>query len=702
MPTYKTPDVYVEEISIFPPSVAEVETAVPAFIGYTERDTYKGKSYRNKPRRVTSLAEYKEIFGGGPSLKIKEVKLKDDNTVEDVEFEDQYYMYDSLELFYANGGGKCYIVSVGIFPATISITDLEKGLKQLELEDEPTLILFPDAPLMDKGKGTGTDLYALQQAALKQAAELMDRFVIMDLLLNPSDDDKTKFQEFRDNVGINNLKYGAAYMPYLKTALPKTVRYNDLLDSSGNSVLKKPAVVDLTALTESTEVRARIQSYKNLLSFKRAIATLTTPDSKQLNDVNAAYKAISKEFYDAESAQKKAKFNDLLTYIYGLLKAVNNAEALTNSYVTQLKGNSDTLAIGTAIENGSFEKYITVTTTDAAEMQAALLNLNKYIISARTANPVLTTVQQFLVNPGNIKATKSDDTDVGSSTNPYVFSASWGDAFKKVDALNAASVTAVYGASGNTVTANLETAEPKFQEEFKLIRNFINDLLTAAGSMALTLEDSITMEVPAYKDIRETIAQEVATIPPSGTIAGVYSYVDRTRGVWKAPANVSLNSVIDVTEKIDNKAQEELNVDVVAGKSINAIRPFAGKGVLVWGARTLAGNDNEWRYISVRRFFNMVEESCKKSTYWAVFEPNDANLWIKVKAMIENYLIEKWRDGALAGAKPEHAFFVNVGLGKTMTAQDILEGRLIIEIGMAVVRPAEFIILRFMHKMQES
>ena len=135
---------------------------------------------------------------------------------------------------------------------------------------------------------------------------------------------------------------------------------------------------------------------------------------------------------------------------------------------------------------------------------------------------------------------------------------------------------------------------------------------------------------------------------------------------------------------------------------MNAIRSFAGKGTLVWGARTLAGNDNEWRYVSVRRFFNMVEESVKKSTYWAVFEPNDANTWIKVKSMIENYLIQKWRDGALAGAKPEQAFFVKVGLGQTMTAQDILEGRMNVEIGMAVVRPAEFIILKFSHKMQES
>jgi len=155
-------------------------------------------------------------------------------------------------------------------------------------------------------------------------------------------------------------------------------------------------------------------------------------------------------------------------------------------------------------------------------------------------------------------------------------------------------------------------------------------------------------------------------------------------------------------EAFGNQQQEDLNVDVSAGKSINAIRPFTGKGTLVWGARTLAGNDNEWRYISVRRLFNMVEQSVKLSTNWAVFEPNDANTWIRVKAMIENYLTNLWKAGALAGASPDAAFFVNIGIGTTMSAVDILEGRMNIEIGMAAVRPAEFIVLKFSHKLQES
>ncbi len=187
------------------------------------------------------------------------------------------------------------------------------------------------------------------------------------------------------------------------------------------------------------------------------------------------------------------------------------------------------------------------------------------------------------------------------------------------------------------------------------------------------------------------------TVPPSGAIAGIYSMIDNTRGVWKAPANCNINSITGVSVIIDSKMQEVMNVDVVNGKSINAIRSFSGKGTLVWGARTLDGNSNEWRYISVRRLFIMVEESTKKATFPFVFEPNDANTWVKIRAMLENYLTILWRKGALAGAKPEHAFFVKCGLGQTMTAQEILEGKLIVEIGMAAARPAEFIILQLSH-----
>ncbi|MCX2743868.1 phage tail sheath subtilisin-like domain-containing protein [Mangrovivirga sp. M17] len=236
------------------------------------------------------------------------------------------------------------------------------------------------------------------------------------------------------------------------------------------------------------------------------------------------------------------------------------------------------------------------------------------------------------------------------------------------------------------------------------------------GTTSVTIPTSITGGV-TLDDTTENIAQDFnsvyvavksyvtqfkVTLPPSSAVAGVYARVDNDRGVWKAPANVSISNIESPTIKVTNDFQDGLNIDPNSGKSINAIRTFTGRGTLVWGARTLAGNDNEWRYVPVRRFFNFAEESIKKATGRFVFEPNDKNTWTMVKTMIENFLILQWREGALAGEKPQHAFYVKVGLNQTMTAEDILNGFMNVEIGMAVVRPAEFIILKFSHKMQES
>lgn len=202
-----------------------------------------------------------------------------------------------------------------------------------------------------------------------------------------------------------------------------------------------------------------------------------------------------------------------------------------------------------------------------------------------------------------------------------------------------------------------------------------------------------------YFRARSALRNIPCNMPPSPAMVGIYARVDAARGVWKAPANVGVNSIIKPTRILTDEEQGRLNIDSLAGKSINVIRAFTGRGIIVWGSRTLAGNDNEWRYIPVRRFFNMVEESSKNASAQFVFEPNDRNTWTRVRSMIENFLTLQWRAGALMGTTPEEAYYVRVGLNETMTEIDILEGRMIIEIGMAVVRPAEFIILQFSHKM---
>jgi len=217
------------------------------------------------------------------------------------------------------------------------------------------------------------------------------------------------------------------------------------------------------------------------------------------------------------------------------------------------------------------------------------------------------------------------------------------------------------------------------------------------------LTDATNPDTALYGAVRARLEAHTVVLPPGAALAGVYASVDRNRGVWKAPANVSLAATANppFAVAIDKALNDFMNVHTT-GKSINALRQFEGRGPMVWGARTLAGNDNEWRYVNVRRFFNFVEESTKKASAPFVFEPNDANTWSKVRGMIENFLTLQWRAGALQGAKADDAFYVKVGLGETMTAQDVLEGRMNVEIGMAVVRPAEFIVLNFYHKKPEA
>ena len=234
--------------------------------------------------------------------------------------------------------------------------------------------------------------------------------------------------------------------------------------------------------------------------------------------------------------------------------------------------------------------------------------------------------------------------------------------------------------------------------------NCVNDAETNItinlGGQLISLRELKEGNRPLYRFVRKYLQGRLVSLPPCGAVAGVYVTTDRNRGVWKSPVNLSLVGITEPVVTIDNRKQEILNDDPDSGKSINSIRTFTGKGIQVWGARTLAGNDNEWRYVPVSRFLIMVRESLHKSAFWVVFEPNEDQTWSKVRAMIENYLIEKWQNGALAGIHAHLAFYVKCGLGSTMTDQDILDGRIIVEVGLAMLRPSEFIVFRLSYQLK--
>ena len=239
----------------------------------------------------------------------------------------------------------------------------------------------------------------------------------------------------------------------------------------------------------------------------------------------------------------------------------------------------------------------------------------------------------------------------------------------------------------NKKDSDKEDAKVLTEADIKLVKNDLHNALLQNWS--------------EYKLLAKKVKDYLNLLPPSAAMAGIYTMVDSTRGVWKAPANVSVNYVNKPSVVIDNKAQEELNMPM-NGKAVNAIRSFVGEGVKVWGARTLDGNSQDWRYINVRRTMSFLEHSVKNAARAYVFEPNDANTWINMKCMIENFLRSVWKRGGLAGATPEDAYSVHVGLGDTMTPEDILEGIMRITVLVAISRPAEFIEITFQQQMQKS
>ena len=482
MANYRSPGVYVEEVSLLPPSVAEVESAVPAFVGYTEKATNLiADDLLKVPTPINSLGDFEQLFGGPEAEDPANIVIDVDELVTgttttgynvtitlDKPNMSKHILYHAIKHFYANGGGKCYIVSVGKHAAGVSKSDIEEGLDLVKNEDTPTMIVVPEAVYLN----SQTDFDSVNQAMIKQAADMKDRFAIMDTYI---------------------------------TTVPKT-----------------------TSSVESADVGP----------------TLTgIPGDGPIRRFGAVY------------------YPHLLT---------------TYEYEFDF----DAITLGTHTVMGAAPSG----TDRSGEALGALKN-----------------------------------------------------------------------------TASL-----------------------------------------MYNTIKAEYGKYSVVLPPSAAMAGIYSRVDRDRGVWKAPANVGVFGVKKPLVSVARAEHDKLNINSDTGKSVNAILSVPGFGTMVMGARTLDGNDNEWKYVNVRRFFSVVEESIKKSTSWAIFEPNTASTWVKVKAMIENYLYLQWRDGALAGATPEEAYEVRIGLGSTMNSVDILEGRMIVEIGMAVSRPAEFIILRFEQMMQTS
>ncbi|MFZ5636420.1 MAG: phage tail sheath family protein [Pseudomonadota bacterium] len=223
----------------------------------------------------------------------------------------------------------------------------------------------------------------------------------------------------------------------------------------------------------------------------------------------------------------------------------------------------------------------------------------------------------------------------------------------------------------------------------------IREALRSGRPVESTADAALRSISPIYAEILRQVQSLAGLLPPSGAMAGVYATNDAEAGVWQAPANVGIVGADSLPIELTDSQQAPLNVDAITGKSINAIRFFNGQGILVWGARTLDGNSEDWRYLAVRRAAIFLEQSMKRIACAHAFSPNDANTWSAVQAAIVAFLTEVWKRGGLQGATPADAFRVTVGLGETMTSDDLLDGVMRVTALVALTHPAEFIVITF-------
>lgn len=646
MSAMKTPGVYVVEKSAFPNSVVEVATAVPAFIGYTERAINGTKSLLKTPWRISSMAEFVQYFGGAPAPSFS---------------------------FAALQTGTSFL---GI-DANPSLKDVKSNTKKVldAVAKAGTDKATADAATAGAAKDQAT---AAAAVSAKAAAALAGPYAIaakdLSLVLKAA-----------------TVTTGGA----VATAADKVT-------TTVTAVMATPATK--TAADLKTDVEALVAAINAVTASadpkpeadKPAEGDKPEGDKPVVAAPAAANADLPVKYYSVQRTDTYSLYYNMRLFFANgggpcyIVSVGNYKDDVTGE---KLRGGIDTLlneqeptmiVVPEAVKLASPQECYDIQT--AALMHCGI-NMNRVaILDVYNGDKAITDPVAGDVITKFREKIGTEFLDYAAAYYPWLHTSIVPD--------NELSFR-------NIATAGISAFKDVLFAGTPRLDTYINKILATPDE-----NDDITHKVlfkqsPIYATIVKAMVEQVNLLPPSAAMAGVYTLTDHTKEVWKAPANTGLANVISTAVNISYNDQENLNVPL-DGKAINAIRYFTGEGIKVWGARTLDGNSLDWRYINVRRTMIMLEESIKNAAKAFVFDPNVANTWVIVRSTISNFLNGIWKRGGLAGAVPEDAFSVHVGLGDTMTPEDVLEGIMRITVLVAISRPAEFIEITFMQQMQKS
>jgi hypothetical protein len=651
MAEYLSPGVYIEEFEIGAKPIEGVSTSTAGFLGETERGP-------TVPTLVTSWLEYQRVFGGY--------------------FGDAKYLPYAVQGFFDNGGSRCFIgrvVKAGEAPAsTARATLTHDGTHTLTVEavGEGS---FGNRIAVDVSKGT-----------------------------------------------MNGFKLTVFYW---KTS--PSVPYNPLIDTT---TTPRPSVVEVfddieVSSSSSSWYEKKVNRLSNLIRLvKNPGDTGETPlisgSAQAGNDktitlattasgTNGIYTGLQIEITEGPGAGQVRKITDYV--------GSSKVATVSPDWTTNPASDSAYIIHQYCALNGGFESFFTE--GDAESGAAASITLAD---TASSANDIYVPAEIEIVS-GTGKGQVRTISDYEGSSRTATVSEAWTDPpdstsryriydnspvitradYERTDTNNPGErkglsgfeevdeIAIVYAPDAHAVTGleqSLITHCEQLKDRFAILDS--ESGLSSVSSIKPRSDITDTRFAAYYYPWITVIHPTSGTpydIPPGGHVSGIYARSDTERGVHKAPANEIVRGATDLEFQITKGEQDILNP-----RGVNVIRAFPGRGIRVWGARTLS-SDALWKYINVRRLFNYIEESIDEGTQWVVFEPNNEKLWARVRATITQFLTRVWHDGALMGTKPEEAFFVKCDR-TTMTQDDIDNGRLVCIIGIAPVKPAEFVIFR--------
>jgi Bacteriophage tail sheath protein len=644
MPEYLAPGVYVEETSFRAKSIEGVSTTTTGFIGPTRYGPLD-----LEPDIITSLVEFERTYGDRERL----VFINDDDTTTEMD----NWMWHAARSFFEEGGKRLYVSRV--YAGSGSPPTL--GFSSATIGGSPGLNVrarFPgragDARVtftFNVGQNVLVDLDPAADVTTPGVRSLVDRDVVLirDLGSPPAASPSIR-----------------GFFVALRDAQNHTWNFSATGDAADSPLIPLaeliPGITDVRVVTVAVSVDPFVTG---ALSFSERDLPLD-PQHVRAGTPDSLFDAFATHERDPNDPNAKFIANLGLARIVPIViedtADLSNGVAVLDAFLNDADAPGSPSTLRSAIEELSSDpqaRSLSKVITGGNDGTRPLASDYEGAVDAVT--DLKTGFQQF-----------EDLEDISIVAAP-------GSTFGFEEAN--------YNPQARTIVSHLINHAARMKYRIAVVDSGDNQSIGQVRAMRAQYDSTYAAMYYPWVRVVDPLTQREIYVPPSGFVAGIYARNDINRAVYKAPANEVVNLAIGF-ERFLNKSQQE----VLNPEGINCFRFFEGRGMRLWGARTIS-SDPEWKYVNLRRYFAYLERSIDKGTQWAVFEPNGDQLWANVRRTIEDFLLNEWQNGALLGEKPEKAYFVKCDRS-TMTQNDLDNGRLIVLIGVAPLRPAEFVIFR--------